>query len=577
MSGTHWIVEGRIDPRWPVNTRGNVGEVFPEVLTPLSYEIGVLPAERAWRKAYAKLGVLQPGDFSSDDPQIIGLYGGYAYLNMSFIRVLGVRAPGSSPEAIDMSLFGESDAPPYVAQPGDKSLKASLKILKSVLGALRQRELPEMVGESFRAADAFAAKRPALAAPDDQLMAYLLSMPEPFEVVFGNHMTSTALASIVSGVLADACAAAGEPGLVTHLLGTAGDVRSAQYSRELYAIARLVRASPELTAAFDAGVTGVLDRIVEEPAAADFRQRFASFLEHHGHRGPNDWEMSGRTWENTPELALLAIDRMRLAESDLVVAHDAADEEARRAAAVARVRPKLNVLDRLNFDQALQAAPVWAQAREATRDRAVRFTLPVKQVFRELVRRGAVRGGVDDPVAVALLSPTTELARYLADPASMADVIAERKALFDRFSAVTPRFFITSQDEVPSIEELEAEQSERVGAAVAAVGDVLTGKAGCSGVARGRVRVVLDPGEADDLEPGEVLVAPITDPAWTPLFLPAAAVVVNVGALMSHAVIVSRELQIPCVVSVDDATTRLRDGMLVEVDGTAGTVTVLES
>lgn len=576
MTGTHWIVEGKIDPRWPVNTRGNVGEVFPEVLTPLSYEIGVLPAERAWRTAYAKLGVLQPGDFSSDDPQIIGLYGGYAYLNMSFLRVLGVRAPGSSPEAIDTSLFGESDAPPYVAQPGDKNLRASLKILTSVLGALRRRELPAMVGESFRAADAFAMKRPPLDAPDDRLMTYLLSMPEPFEVVFGNHMTSTALASIVSGVLADACAAAGEPGLVTHLLGSAGDVRSARYSRELYAIARLVRSSPELTAAFDAGVPGVLDRVGDEAAAGDFRQRFASFLEHHGHRGPNDWELSGRTWENTPELALLAIDRMRIAESDLVVAHDTADEEARRAAAVAKVRPELNLLDRINFDQALQAAPVWAQAREATRDRAVRFTMPVKQVFRELVRRGAERGGVDDPVAVALLSPTTELAGYLADPASMMDAVAERKALFDRFSAVTPRFFITSQAEVPSIEELEAEQAERVGVSVAGAGDVLAGKAGCSGVARGRVRVVLDPGEAGELEPGEVLVAPITDPAWTPLFLPAAAVVVNVGALMSHAVIVSRELQIPCVVSVDDATTKLRDGMLVEVDGTAGTVTVLE-
>ena len=577
MSGTHWIVEGKIDPRWPVNTRGNVGEVFPEVLTPLSYELGVLPAERAWRAAYARLGVLQPGDFSSDDPQIIGLYGGYAYLNMSFLRVMGVRAPGSSPQAIDLSLFGESNAPPYVAQPGDRSLKASFKILRSVLGALRQRELPEIVAESFRSADGFAVKRPALDGPDEQLLAFLLSMPEPFEVVFGNHMTSTALASIVSGVLADACAAAGEPGLVTHLLGTAGDVRSAQYSRELYAIARLVRSSPELTEAFEGGVAGVLDRLGDDPAAADFRQRFAAFVEHHGHRGPNDWEMSGRTWDNTPHLALLAIDRMRLAEHDLVPAHDAADGDAQRAAAVALVRPQLKLLDRLNFDKALQAAPVWAQAREATRDRAVRFTMPAKQVFRELVRRGAERGGVDDPVAVALLSPTTELAAYLADPAAMLDLIAERKALFDRFAAITPRFFITAQSEVPSIEELEAEHTERSETPVAAVGDVLTGKAGCSGVARGRVRVVLDPGAADDLEPGEVLVAPITDPAWTPLFLPAAAVVVNVGALMSHAVIVSRELQIPCVVSVDDATTKLRDGMLVEVDGTAGTVTILES
>jgi pyruvate,water dikinase len=86
----------------------------------------------------------------------------------------------------------------------------------------------------------------------------------------------------------------------------------------------------------------------------------------------------------------------------------------------------------------------------------------------------------------------------------------------------------------------------------------------------------MDPADAVDLEPGEVLVAPITDPAWTPLFLPSAAVVVNVGALMSHAVIVSRELGIPCVVSVEDATSRIPNGALVEVDGTAGTVTILE-
>jgi rifampicin phosphotransferase len=74
-----------------------------------------------------------------------------------------------------------------------------------------------------------------------------------------------------------------------------------------------------------------------------------------------------------------------------------------------------------------------------------------------------------------------------------------------------------------------------------------------------------------------VLVAPITDPAWTPLFVPAGAVVVDVGAQISHAVIVSRELGIPCVVSVIDATRKIPDGAMVEVDGTNGTVTVLEN
>ena len=115
MHGTHWIVEGRIDPRWPINTRGNIGEVFPEVLTPLSYELGVKPAEAGWREAYTMLGVHDRRDFATDEPTIIGLFGGYGYLNLSYLRILGVRAPGSSAQAIDVSLFGEGDPPAAAA------------------------------------------------------------------------------------------------------------------------------------------------------------------------------------------------------------------------------------------------------------------------------------------------------------------------------------------------------------------------------------------------------------------------------------------------------------------------------
>ena len=111
--------------------------------------------------------------------------------------------------------------------------------------------------------------------------------------------------------------------------------------------------------------------------------------------------------------------------------------------------------------------------------------------------------------------------------------------------------------------------------APAGLGDVLTGVPGAPGTARGHARIVTDPADARDLEPGDVLVAPLTDPAWTPLFVPVCAVVVDVGAQGSHAVIVSRELGIPCVVSVQDASRRIRNGALLEVDGAAGTVTIV--
>ena len=90
----------------------------------------------------------------------------------------------------------------------------------------------------------------------------------------------------------------------------------------------------------------------------------------------------------------------------------------------------------------------------------------------------------------------------------------------------------------------------------------------------GRVRVVTDPAFGD-VEPGEVLVAPLTDPAWAPIMYCSAALVVDTGGMLSHAAVVARELSLPCVMGVE-ATTRLRTGDLVRVDGTSGVVEILE-
>ena len=164
-----------------------------------------------------------------------------------------------------------------------------------------------------------------------------------------------------------------------------------------------------------------------------------------------------------------------------------------------------------------------------------------------------------------------ELDDYLADPPAFADVQEERAARRDELAGLMPPFVFVDTQPPPSTWTSRS----GAGAARAATGAVLHGIPGCPGVARGRARVVLDPADPGDLGAGDVLVAPITDPAWTPLFVPAEAVVVDVGAQMSHAVIVSRELGIPCVVSVTGATTAIPDGAMLEVDGSNGTVTVL--
>ena len=101
---------------------------------------------------------------------------------------------------------------------------------------------------------------------------------------------------------------------------------------------------------------------------------------------------------------------------------------------------------------------------------------------------------------------------------------------------------------------------------------IVSGTPASPGRASGPVRVIHGPLDFDELQPGEVLVAPLTAPAWTPLFNRAAAVVTDVGSAASHASIIAREYGIPAVVGCGDATARLRTGMGVTVDGTTGNV-----
>jgi rifampicin phosphotransferase len=101
----------------------------------------------------------------------------------------------------------------------------------------------------------------------------------------------------------------------------------------------------------------------------------------------------------------------------------------------------------------------------------------------------------------------------------------------------------------------------------------LVGTAASAGSVTAPARVVLDPVGAH-LEPGEILVAPSTDPGWTPLFLTAGGLVMEMGGPNSHGAVVAREYGIPAVVGVPDATTRISTGQEVTVDGAAGVVRV---
>jgi pyruvate,water dikinase len=331
----------------------------------------------------------------------------------------------------------------------------------------------------------------------------------------------------------------------------------------------MVAADPTLTALFDRGLDAVVAALATTPLDGQctaFAASLDSFLRDHGHRGPDEYELAAPSWALAPRIALALVDRLRLApgdrDPDIVGARLAADRAAALREAHAIVPRPLQFM----FRRALHVAEVGAAARERAKDAMVRELGAMKTVLHELARRAHERGGPTD-VRDAFLVTADELAAFVERPSDFADVIAERRAQRDYRQARIPPFWFEGQISDPSTWPLRA--ADHAGEPPP---DVVVGIGVCPGVAEGRARVVLDPADPRGLAPDEILVAPITDPAWTPLFLGAAAVVVEVGAQQSHAAIVARELGIPAVVSVTGATRLIPDGTWLRVDANTGQV-----
>jgi pyruvate,water dikinase len=186
-------------------------------------------------------------------------------------------------------------------------------------------------------------------------------------------------------------------------------------------------------------------------------------------------------------------------------------------------------------------------------------------------RRLASEGHLDHPRQI-FMALDGELDRLVLQPDLVTATIAQREADWKEYADLDVPLFLDARVPRVPIAQLKRMSSEKF--TVASVGDTLTGTGAAAGTATGRARIITDTSEITAFEPGDVLIAPQTDPSWTPLFVVASAVVVGVGAPNSHAMIVSRELGIPCVASLEGATHKIPEGAIVTVDGSAGTVTI---
>jgi pyruvate,water dikinase len=547
------VTDTELSTRFPLYTRANVGEVFPDPVTPLTRDV-VWESEIAWRSAYVRMGAFALDEFPPDEFCILGIAGGYCYLNASVMRLFGERAPGMSWKVVDEQFFGaQPGIPDYVERPGDVRPDLTAKLEETIGWAFSLSSIRDLdrLTKHRNLTIEMRRDRPALDELSDlELFERTQSFLPIHRELFEEHLFTSTLASVPVGVIQGVAEAVGRPDLILPLLAGVGDVDSAEPSYAMWDLSRL------------------------DPRSDEFAAGFEQFVFDYGSRGPNEWESRSPTWETDPNLALVAIDRMRGApDSAAPRAHQAERAAEREAAAntlLAMVEGDPETHGQLAA--AIACSLAWLPGRERTKTNNIRLIQEMRMANRELGRRYVEREVFDEieDFGFLLMDEFDEL--FGPNPGPLGARIRERRAQYDDLSAKVPPFVFVDETTDPSGWTLRADNP----AQLLRGGESIQGFPGCPGVSEGRARVVLDSHDPSALEPGDVLVAPITDPSWTPLFVPAGGVVVDVGAALSHAIIVSRELGIPCVVSATDATRRIPDGALVRVDGTTGTVTVLE-
>lgn len=559
-----------------VFTRCNVGEMMPGAVSPLTYSTCARGIAEGWRRIKADVGLSEQGE--TPCPYVVMSHG-HLFIDMSEGARVAVAVTGASPDQQSLALCGR--LVPEVVAPPPPPLRVRLpRIVRQLWAVLRpatrMRRMQALIerGPIEPGPNALETWRRIDARMDDLFEAYQL------------HLVVSSAAGALTPILLGRLARGGEPSdehhaIVAAVLTGAEDVESADIAAGaegiLDALMRAPERARELAALEVADAIAWLEGGVSGEAGALYRE----YLARHGHRSLRELDIRQPEWSHDPSPIVRSLQgqvRGRLAASSATGAPGAgagAGASASEEGAVARgdgsadraalpARPE----GAARFDRIRGLAHRAVRNRERAKSLLVGLTADFKQAYRTLGRQLVEEDRLPDADAVYFLLHE-ELERVSSEPPGSAlrdealgrrDVLAWQETL--RFPEVA----------------VGRPQPERPAAAArtGASDRLLIGKPVSRGRVEGRVRVVHRLEEAEALEPGEILVAPITDVGWTPCFGIIAGLVTDVGSAVSHGAVVAREYGLPAVLNTREGTRVLRTGERVLLDGDRGTVERLD-
>ncbi|MCU6709107.1 phosphoenolpyruvate synthase [Paenibacillus sp. J5C_2022] len=345
-----------------------------------------------------------------------------------------------------------------------------------------------------------------------------------------------------------------------------GNVTS-EMGLELGDLADLARQHPEVAEYLQrAEAKDFQERLLACRGGQAFRQALEAFLRKHGMRCSGEIDITKPRWYEDPTLILPSLlSHMRTSSNG---EHRRKFQQGVKEAEVAErhILEQTGAMKRGKLKKAIKRYRYLMGMREHHKYAVIRHFALYKKVIMEEARKLAKKGVLAEEQDVYFL--TMEELIALVDGTFYRDVrsmVEERKHQHES----------NLEREVPRVMTSEGEVlTGKVKGGKAPEG-ALEGTAVSAGIVEGVARVIMKPEDAQ-LNAGEILVAPFTDPGWTPLFASAVGLVIEVGGLMSHGSVIAREYGIPAVAGIDNATSVIKDGARIRLNGTEGYVQILE-
>ncbi len=556
-------------------TNLNLGEVAPDVVTPITHTFLRPKLYRLFGTIFKILCV------DLDDHPIADVVAGRLYFNVNTGFGLFGHLPLMKQEDFD-SILGGAHSELYragfldlaeedIPQLGGSFTKMILRLPLTIYDlythrpARAQRGLETLMARNryFAALDLSSLTTPEL----------VDSLKTVFEIAFVDidlmHVMTSLYALPFLYQLSSAWLDDGNGTLTSRLFMGLGNMAHAEAGLAIWRLAHRAHRNPAIEKIILARKPWPQTRKELEtlPEGVPFLKAWDAFLQEHGHHCRGELEFYNPRWAETPDYCLDMV-RSHISSIGFKDPRQHEEERARerrQAVEVCRRRLK-NPIKRWLFGYFLRQAQHGCVLRENFKNEAVRLFANGRRILCELGRRLQEKGSLEQPDDIFFLE-CDEIEPLIPGnvPPNLRATIRSRRREYEKFCSLSPPKVIIGKFDPDNFAADPVDTSLTIFKGISASPGVVTGKA----------RVILKADMEQHLQPGEILVAPFTDPGWTPYFLTAAAIVMDQGGILSHGSIIAREYGIPAVINVGPATRIIRTGQTITVDADRGIVKIL--